>query len=80
MLCFDGRTVKFSSIQSHRRSDSRSRCGDDGVIDRRGQPQTPPPGEGLRLYAEQVLSSGFGREAVRQMMCINPARLLDEKE
>ena len=45
-----------------------------------GQPQTPPPVEGLCLYAEQLLGSGFGREDVRQMMCINPARLLDEKE
>ncbi len=41
-----------------------------------GQPQTPPPAEGLRLYAERLLSSGFSREDIRRMMCSNPARLL----
>lgn len=44
-----------------------------------GQPQTPPPAEGLRLYAERLRSSGFSREHIRQMMCTNPARLLFEK-
>lgn len=41
-----------------------------------GQPQTPPPVEGLRLHAEQLLSSGFSREHVSEMMCANPAHLL----
>ena len=41
-----------------------------------GQPQTPPPAEGLRLYAERLRSSGFSVEHIRQMMCTNPARLL----
>lgn len=41
-----------------------------------GQPQTPPPADGLRLYAERLLSSGFSREDLRRMMCSNPARLL----
>lgn len=45
-----------------------------------GQPQTPPPAEGLLLYAERLRSSGFSREHIRQMMCANPARLLFEKE
>lgn len=45
-----------------------------------GQPQTPPPVEGLRLYAEQLLASGFSREDIRRMMCINPARLLEERK
>lgn len=44
-----------------------------------GQPQTPPPVEGLRLYAEQLLSSGFSRDHIRQMMCVNPAHLLFDK-
>ena len=41
-----------------------------------GQPQTPPPAEGLRLYAERLKSSGFSLEHIRQMMCTNPAYLL----
>ena len=41
-----------------------------------GQPQTPPPAEGLRLYAEQLRSSGFSFEHIRRMMCTNPAHLL----
>ena len=41
-----------------------------------GQPQTPPPAEGLRLYAERLKSSGFSFEHIRQMMCTNPAHLL----
>lgn len=39
------------------------------------QPQTPVPVEGLRLYADQMLSSGFSREQIYQIVCTNPARL-----
>jgi hypothetical protein len=45
-----------------------------------GQPQTPPPAEGLRLYAERLRSSGFSVDHLRQMMCTNPAHLLSAKE
>ncbi|MGC2399319.1 MAG: DUF6282 family protein [Acidobacteriaceae bacterium] len=41
-----------------------------------GQPETPPPAEGLRLYAERLRSSGFSAEHIHQMMCTNPAQLL----
>jgi hypothetical protein len=41
-----------------------------------GQPQTPPPAEGFRLYAERLRSSGFSVDHIRQMMCDNPAHLL----
>jgi hypothetical protein len=41
-----------------------------------GQPQTPPPAEGLRLYAERLRSSGFSADHIHQMMCTNPAHLL----
>jgi len=44
-----------------------------------GQPQTPPPAEGLRLYAERLRSSGFSVDHIRQMMCANPAHLLSAK-
>jgi Family of unknown function (DUF6282) len=44
-----------------------------------GQPQTPPPAEGLRLYADQLRSSGFSVDHIRQMMCTNPAHLLSAK-
>ncbi len=44
-----------------------------------GQLQTPPPAEGLGLYAAQLRSSGFSQEQIRQMMCTNPNRLLFEK-
>ena len=42
-----------------------------------GQPDTPPPVEGLRLYAERLRSTGFSQDDIRLMMQTNPARLLD---
>jgi hypothetical protein len=41
-----------------------------------GQPDTPPPAEGLRLYAERLRSSGFSIDQIRTMMQANPERLL----
>jgi hypothetical protein len=41
-----------------------------------GQPDTPPPVEGLGLYAERLRSTGFSVDDIRQMMETNPARLL----
>lgn len=41
-----------------------------------GQPDTPPPVECLRLYAERLQALGFTPDQLRQMMCLNPARLL----
>jgi hypothetical protein len=41
-----------------------------------GQPNTPPPVEGLRLYAERLLGLGFSPDQLRQMMVVNPGRLL----
>jgi hypothetical protein len=42
-----------------------------------GQPDTPPPVEGMRRYAERLCSTGFSVDDVRQMMQINPRRLLE---
>jgi hypothetical protein len=41
-----------------------------------GQPDTPPPAEGLRLYAERLISSGFNPDQLRLMMQTNPHRLI----
>ncbi|MBZ5594265.1 MAG: hypothetical protein LAP39_18645 [Acidobacteriia bacterium] len=41
-----------------------------------GQPETPPPAEGLRLYAERLRSTGFSVDQIRVMMQANPERLL----
>lgn len=41
-----------------------------------GQPDTPPPAEGLRLYADQLRSFGFSPEQLHAMMSQNPRRLL----
>jgi hypothetical protein len=41
-----------------------------------GQPDTPPPVEGLRRYAERLLSSGFNADQIRLMMQTNPNRLI----
>lgn len=41
-----------------------------------GQPDTPAPVEGLKIYAERLLASGFNRDELRRMMCENPRRLL----
>jgi hypothetical protein len=45
-----------------------------------GQPQTPPPADGFRMYAERLQSSGFSVDHIRQMMCTNPAQLLSVRE
>ena len=41
-----------------------------------GQPETPPPADGLRLYAERLHASGFSVDDIRIMMQANPERLL----
>lgn len=41
-----------------------------------GQPETPPPVEGLRLYAERLRSTGFSVDQIRMMMNVNPEHLL----
>src|SRR5260370_38061286 len=37
-----------------------------------GQPETPPPAEGMRLYAERLNSTGFSVDQIRTMMQANP--------
>ncbi|MBI3281199.1 MAG: hypothetical protein HYZ57_15295 [Acidobacteria bacterium] len=41
-----------------------------------GQPDTPAPVEGLRVYAGRLRADGFPADQIRQMMQANPARLL----
>ncbi len=41
-----------------------------------GQPETPPPADGMRLYAERLHSTGFSVDQIRIMMQTNPERLL----
>ena len=41
-----------------------------------GQPENPPPVEGLRLYAERLRSTGFSVDQIRTMMQGNPEYLL----
>jgi hypothetical protein len=41
-----------------------------------GQPDTPPPVEGLRLYAERLRATGFSSDDLRRMMQANPHALL----
>lgn len=41
-----------------------------------GQPDTPPPVEGLRQYAGQLRATGFSVDDIRAMMQANPERLL----
>jgi hypothetical protein len=45
-----------------------------------GQPETPPPVEGLRLYAERLRSTGFSVDQIRTMMQANPERLLSRSK
>jgi len=45
-----------------------------------GQPETPPPAEGLRLYAERLRSTGFSVDQIRTMMQANPERLLEHSK
>ena len=43
-----------------------------------GQPDTPPPVEGLRAYADRLRSTGFSVDDIRRMIQTNPARLLSQ--
>jgi hypothetical protein len=43
-----------------------------------GQPDTPPPVEGLRAYADRLRSTGFSVDDIRRMIQTNPARLLNQ--
>lgn len=45
-----------------------------------GQPDTPPPVEGLRDYAERLRAAGYSPDDLRRMMCVNPAALLARAE
>jgi hypothetical protein len=41
-----------------------------------GQPDTPAPVDGFRMYAERLRASGFSVDQVRVMMQSNPRKLL----
>ena len=41
-----------------------------------GQPDTPAPVDGLRIYAANLVAEGFDRDDIRRMMVTNPALLL----
>ncbi|HEY6989876.1 MAG TPA: hypothetical protein VH369_15890, partial [Bryobacteraceae bacterium] len=41
-----------------------------------GQPDTPPPVEGMRLYADALRSLGFSHDDLHSMMAANPCALL----
>ena len=41
-----------------------------------GQPDTPAPAEGLRIYAEKLIALGIGVDEVRRMMVDQPRQLL----
>jgi hypothetical protein len=45
-----------------------------------GQPDTPPPVEGFRMYAAALRSAGFHADDIRRMMCDNPKALLSPTE
>ena len=45
-----------------------------------GQPETPPPVEGLRLYAKRLRGTGFSVNQIRTMMQANPERLLSRSK
>lgn len=41
-----------------------------------GQPESPDPPDGLRMYAEELLTNGFTESELRSMLQDNPKRLL----
>jgi hypothetical protein len=44
-----------------------------------GQPDTPPPAAGLRLYAEQLHAAGFSVDDLHRMMQANPRAILERQ-
>jgi hypothetical protein len=45
-----------------------------------GQPDTPPPAEGLRIFAEQLKAEGFSPEDIHQMLRLNPLSVLSASQ
>lgn len=45
-----------------------------------GQLESPAPAEGMRVFCEILMKCGFDREAIDQMVKVNPARLLGLEE
>jgi hypothetical protein len=45
-----------------------------------GQPDTPTPVEGFRMYAAALRAAGFDADDIRRMMCDNPEALLSPAE
>jgi len=41
-----------------------------------GQPDTPPPAEGFRIFSQRLRAAGFAAEDIRRMTVDNPRRLL----
>ncbi len=41
-----------------------------------GQPDTPPPAEGFRIFSERLRAAGFAPDEIRRMTVDNPRRLL----
>jgi hypothetical protein len=41
-----------------------------------GQPDTPPPVEGLRIFSEQLRAQGFAPEDIHRMLTVNPRAVL----
>jgi hypothetical protein len=82
LVCFERCFVSTTHRCGHVPFDTIAKAIADAGVDSTvvstdlGQPDTPAPVEGLRLFAERLLGWGFSPDDVRRMMQSNPQRLL----
>ena len=77
--CFVSTTARCGSVPMETILKAVSDVGVDSTVlaSGLGQPDTPPPVEGMTLFAEQIRAAGFSADDVRRMMVVNPLHLLE---
>lgn len=77
--CFVSTTHRCGFVPFSRIEQAIAQVGDRTTVVATdlGQPDTPAPVDGLRLYAEQLRAAGFSAGALHRMLCENPRLLLE---
>ena len=77
--CFVSTTARCGSVPMETILKAVSDVGVESTVlaSDLGQPDTPPPVEGMTLFAEQIRAAGFSTDDVRRMMVVNPLHLLE---
>lgn len=77
--CFVSTTARCGSVPLATIVNAITDTGIDSTVlaSDLGQPDTPPPVEGMAVYAASLCAAGFAEDDVRRMMVVNPRHLLE---